>query len=133
MQVNHSAAFPCRLALLFILVLGVGCTVVPEAPEENPYQREDTPEETVSEPVRMLHNQALAAINESQYRQAMDYLQRAIKIEPRNAKSWHYLADIHWRQGELERCRAMIERSQSYATQDEQLAEDNRRLMGQCQ
>ncbi|MCP4768895.1 MAG: tetratricopeptide repeat protein [Gammaproteobacteria bacterium] len=121
-----------RLALLVALSIGVGCSV-PEAPQENPYQQPVDSGESGSEPIRLLHNQALAAINESQYQQASDYLQRAIKIEPRNAWSWHYLADVHWRQGELERCLAMIQRSQSYAGDDEQLAGANQLLMDQCQ
>ncbi len=80
-----------------------------------------------------LQNQALAAINEDQYPLATDYLQRAIKIQPRNAWSWHYLADIHWRQGQYERCIAMIERSEDYAGADKQLDSENVRLREQCQ
>ena len=132
MQVVIPARSLCRLALLVILSIGVGCSV-PDAPLENPYQSEVDSGEPGSEPIRLLHNQALAAINESQYQQASDYLQRAIKIEPRNAWSWHYLADVHWRRGELERCLAMIQRSQSYAVDDEQLASANQLLMAQCQ
>ncbi len=132
MSVVIPARVICRLALLVALSIGAGCSV-PEAPQENPYQRPVDSGESGSEPIRLLHNQALAAINESQYQQASDYLQRAIKIEPRNARSWHYLADVHWRQGELERCLAMIQRSQSYASDDEQLASANRLLMAQCQ
>jgi Tfp pilus assembly protein PilF len=132
MQVVIPARSLCRLALLVILSIGVGCSV-PDAPLENPYQSPVDSGESGSEPIRLLHNQALAAINESQYQQASDYLQRAIKIEPRNAWSWHYLADVHWRRGELERCLAMIQRSQSYAVDDEQLASANQLLMAQCQ
>ncbi len=131
MRVNFVRSL-CRLALLVILSIGVGCSVS-EAPQENPYQSPVDSAEPGSEPIRLLHNQALAAINESQYQQASDYLQRAIKIEPRNAWSWHYLADVHWRRGELERCLAMIQRSQSYAVEDEQLASANQLLMAQCQ
>ena len=66
---------------------------------------------------------------------AIDYLQRAIKIEPRNAWSWYYLADIYWRTGQYQRCLAMIERSMDYAAagSDDQLAGANTELQGQCQ
>ena len=131
MRVNFTRSL-CRLALLVLLLIGVGCSVS-EEPKENPYQSPVDSGESGSEPIRLLHNQALAAINESQYQQASDYLQRAIKIEPRNAWSWHYLADVYWRRGELERCLAMIQRSQSYAVDDEQLASANQLLMAQCQ
>ena len=132
MSVVNPVRSLCRLALLVALLIGVGCSVS-EAPQENPYQQPVDSGESGSEPIRLLHNQALAAINESQYQQASDYLQRAIKIETRNAWSWYYLADVHWRQGELERCLAMIQRSLSYASDDEQLASANRQLMDQCQ
>jgi len=121
-----------RLVLLAILLIGAGCSV-PEAPQENQYQHDVDSGQPESEPIRLLHNQALAAINESQYQQATDYLQRAIKIEPRNAWSWHYLADVHWRKGELDRCLAMISRSQTYASQDDQLDSANELLKAQCQ
>ena len=132
MQITVSAAHLFRLTLLVLLCIGAGCSVS-EAPQENRYQRQVDSEAPLSEPIRLLHNQALAAINESQYQQAIDYLQRAIKIEPRNPRSWHYLADVHWRRGEMDRCRAMIERSQSYVGEDEELAGTNQQLLARCQ
>jgi Tfp pilus assembly protein PilF len=132
MQIVISPRSLCRLALLTALSLGTACSV-PEAPQENQYQHDIDSGESVSEPVRLLHNQALAAINESQYQQAIDYLQRAIKIEPRNARSWYYLADIYWRRGELDRCLEMIERSHSYASDDDWLDNANELLRAQCQ
>lgn len=120
-----------RLALLAALSVGGACSV-PEVPPDNRYQRDVESGKSVSEPIRQLHNQALAAINESEYQQAIDYLQRAIKIEPRNAWSWHYLADVHWRRGELNQCLAMIERSYSYANYDNRLASANELLEAQC-
>jgi tetratricopeptide (TPR) repeat protein len=80
-----------------------------------------------------LQNQALAAINENQYQLAIDYLQRAIKIEPRDAWSWYYLADIYWRQGQYDRCLAMIDRSSGYVVADARLADANAALRAQCQ
>ncbi|MCP4472570.1 MAG: hypothetical protein GY815_18145 [Gammaproteobacteria bacterium] len=132
MQVVNPARSLCRLALLAALSIGAACSL-PEAPQENRYQRSVESDQPWSEPIRLLHNQALAAINESQYQQAADYLQRAIKIESRNPWSWHYLADIHWRRGERDRCLAMIERSQSYASYDDRLVSANELLREQCQ
>ena len=131
MQVVTSAALLCRLAVFTALSLVAACSV-PEGPQDNRYQHDVENSRSQSEPIRQLHNQALAAINESQYQQAIDALQRAIKIEPRNAWSWHYLADVHWRQGERDRCLAMIERSQSYANYDDQLDDANELLKVQC-
>ena len=101
-------------------------------PLENRYQQDAKSSQSLSEPVRLLHNQALAAINESQFQQASDYLQRAIKIEPRNSWSWYYLADVHWRQGQFDRCRSMLDRADAYQLDDSQLQESSRRLRARC-
>ena len=126
----------CRLALLCLLLLGSACQQLPEPVSDNPYQR--TPDQntdiaaTASQPVQQLHNQALAAINEDQYAQADDYLQRAIKLQPRNGWSWYYLADVHWRQGQHERCVSMLDRAEAYAQGDQQLVADTAELREQC-
>ena len=126
-----------RPSLVVVLLLLAAACQAPQPPPDNRYQRpldsgaSVTP--TSSEPLRQLHNQALAAINEDQYALATDYLQRAIRIEPRNGWSWHYLADIHWRQGDYERCASMLERAEAYAADDARLASANSELRRQCQ
>jgi predicted Zn-dependent protease len=124
-----------RLAIVLLLLFSSACQV-PEPPADNRYQR--APETTASSqapssPVVQLQNQALAAINEDQYQLAIDYLQRAIKIQPRDPWSWHYLADIYWRKGQYDRCLAMIDRSSGYAVDDAALADANADLRAQCQ
>ena len=136
--INPAVSFR-SLATLVLIVLFSACQG-PEPVHDNRYQR--TVENTssgsqaaaTSQAVIQLQNQALAAINEDQYQLAIDYLQRAIKIEPRNAWSWYYLADIYWRTGQYQRCLAMIERSTDYAaSDDDQLARANAELLEQCQ
>jgi Tfp pilus assembly protein PilF len=135
MPVTRPLSSCCRLAALALLAICAACSVPRQYPD-NPYQRGGDSSETgggaASAPVAQLQNQALAAINEDQYPLAADYLQRAIKIQPRNAWSWHYLADVYSRQGERERCRAMIERSQSYAQDDPRLDSANAALRERC-
>ncbi len=124
-----------RLAIVLLLLFSSACQV-PEPAVDNRYQR--APENTASTgqapsgPVVQLQNQALAAINEDQYQLAIDYLQRAIKIQPRDPWSWHYLADIYWRKGQYDRCLAMIDRSSGYAVNDAALADANAELRAQC-
>jgi Flp pilus assembly protein TadD len=136
MPVTDSVTRFCRLAITSLLLVCSACQV-PEQASDNRYQRaiETTvsAQESRSPAVIQLQNQALAAINEDQYQLAIDFLQRAIKIQPRDAWSWHYLADIDWRRGEYEHCRAMIERSSGYAPNDVQLGEANAALLAQCQ
>jgi tetratricopeptide (TPR) repeat protein len=154
MSVIHSKTLYRHLAIVVLVSICASCQVA-DQPVDNPYQRpvensstdndgsqqsstdneateQSTPQAT-PQAVIQLQNQALAAINEDQYSLATDYLQRAVKIQPRNAWSWHYLADIHWRQGQHERCIAMIERSEGYAGADTQLDSENARLREQCQ
>jgi tetratricopeptide (TPR) repeat protein len=124
-----------RLAIVLLLLFSSACQG-PEPAVDNRYQR--APENTESagqapsSPVVQLQNQALAAINEDQYQLAIDYLQRAIKIQPRDPWSWHYLADIYWRKGQYDRCLAMIDRSSGYAVNDAALADANANLRAQC-
>ena len=162
MPVIHSKTLYRHLAIVVLVSICASCQVA-DQPVDNPYQRpvdnssadndgsqqstadsdaaaHSTPQATsqatsqaIPQAVIQLQNQALAAINEDQYSLATDYLQRAIKIQPRNAWSWHYLADIHWRQGQHERCVAMIERSEGYAGADKQLDSENVRLREQCE
>ena len=134
-SVTESVTSMRRLAIVLLLLFSSACQV-PEPPADNRYQR--APETTASgqatsSPVVQLQNQALAAINEDQYQLAIDYLQRAIKIQPRDPWSWHYLADIYWRKGQYDRCLAMIDRSSGYAVNDAEIADANADLRAQCQ
>jgi len=134
-SVTDSVTSEQRLAIVLLLLFSSACQV-PEPAVDNRYQR--APESTASSqapssPVVQLQNQALAAINENQYQLAIDTLQRAIKIQPRDPWSWHYLADIYWRKGQYDRCLAMIDRSSGYAASDATLADANAALRAQCQ
>jgi Tfp pilus assembly protein PilF len=136
MQVIQPAIHFSRLAIVALLLLGGACQA-PQPVPDNRYKRAADSNQagtaTLSQPVRQLHNQALAAINEDQYAQASDYLQRAIKIQPRNGWSWHYLADVHLRQGERERCLSMLQRADAYAQGDARLVAANAELRAECQ
>ncbi len=120
----------CRLLTLALMLLGIACSVS-EIPG-NQYQAAIEVSQLEARPVTELQNQALAAINEDRYQLAVNYLQRAIRIQPRNAWSWHYLAISYSRDNQLERCRAMIARSRSYGAYDDALTSANDRLMQQC-
>jgi Tfp pilus assembly protein PilF len=102
-------------------------------PSANRYQSTAEASQLEARPVAELQNQALAALDDQQYQQAIDYLQRAIKIQPRNAWSWHYLAQAYWSKGQPGRCLEMIERSGSYANTDEVVDGANDKLKVQCQ
>jgi Tfp pilus assembly protein PilF len=136
MPVTRSTFSYGRLATLALVTICAACSV-PEQEPDNRYQRsiEDASSEAeaTAAAVIQLQNQALAAINEDQYSLAIDYLQRAIKIQPRNAWSWHYLADIYWRRGQYEHCLGMIERSNGYSHNDPAVDDANAALRTQCE
>ena len=83
--------------------------------------------------VTELQRLAIGALNQQQFDQAVGYLQRAIKIEPRNALNWHYLAQSYWHKKSYSQCLDMIERAYSYSTLDDDLDRANDALKAQCQ
>ena len=115
------------LALLFC-VLGA-CSSL--EPQPNRYQL-DTEAAGASAPLGELQLQARTALALGDFQLAIDTLQRAIRIEPRNAWSWHYLGESYRRQGDFERCLSMVERAFSYAGRDDRLLRNNRRLQQKC-
>jgi Tfp pilus assembly protein PilF len=129
-----SIAFPVtrisHLAMLVIVSITAACSI--SEPPANRYQSDAEVSQIEAQPVAELQNQALAALDDAQYQQAIDYLQRAIKIQPRNAWSWHYLAQTYWQKGQLDQCLSMIERSSSY-TSDDVVSDANDKLKAQCQ
>ena len=79
-----------------------------------------------------LQLKALKLMNQQDYEQAILYLQRAIKIEPRNPLNWHYLAQNYWHLKDYPNCRAMIRRATAYSQFDEDLNRANQTLLKQC-
>jgi len=114
-----------------MLLFGLSCGV-PQKPA-NRYQTDLEIDQPEASPVTELQSQALAAIKRNEYQQAIDYLQRAIKIQPRNAWNWHYLAEAYWYDGNYDQCLAMIDRSSSYGSYDQSLSSANDELLLKCQ
>lgn len=79
-----------------------------------------------------LQLKALQLMNQQKYDDAIQYLQRAIKVEPREAINWHYLAQNYWHLQDYRNCRAMIQRAISYSQFDEDLNRANQILLNQC-
>lgn len=116
----------------FALLLWLSACAIPQQSIDY-YQASDSPADLETGAIAQLHRQALTAIEKYDYQQAIDYLQRAIRIEPRNAWSWHYLAQAYWRGGNLQRCLDMLQRSQSYAGGEAQLERANAALLVRCE
>ena len=121
-----------RIRLKTMLLVGLLAACGGE-PRVNPYQLPPAPAASrVDDAVLQLQREAVAAFNRGAYQQAIERLQRAIRIEPRNPLSWHYLAQTYWRSGDFGRCIDMAQRSQSYGAGDERLESINARLLAAC-
>lgn len=118
------------LICLTLLLLLVSCTIPSE--QGNRFQVSHSETKSTMGPVAELHRNAMDSLAIQNSKQAREYLQRAIKIEPRNASSWHYLAQSYWQEGNFAKCLAMIERSYSYSRPADGLDRANLALKQQC-
>ncbi|MDX8400240.1 MAG: tetratricopeptide repeat protein [Gallionellaceae bacterium] len=115
------------ITLIFLLA---SCMVPTE--QGNRFQVSTAKTSSTTGPVAELHRNAIAALDSENSKQAIEYLQRAIKIEPRNPLSWHYLAQSYWQRGNFTKCLAMIERSYSYSRPVDDLDDGNEALKQKC-
>lgn len=68
-----------------------------------------------------------------QWERAAALLERALRIEPRNAYLWHRLAQIRLQQGQYRLAESLIQKSNALAKNDEELQKKNSRLLRQAQ
>lgn len=116
------------LALIAIAWLA-GCATQPPA---NRYELPAGQAQPGNSAVVQLQRDARDALERGEYPQAVSLLQRAIRIEPRNARSWQELAEAYWRGGDLRRCAEMVERSESYRVPGDGLERGNLLLREKC-
>jgi Tfp pilus assembly protein PilF len=116
--------------LLIALIL-VACGTPEPVLRTDQYHKPEPPASTVK-PLNGLQLKALQLMNQQQYEEAISYLQRAIKVEPRNPLNWHYLAQNYWHLHDFANCRAMIQRAIAYSQLDEDLMRANQKLLQQC-
>ena len=120
-----------KLQLLLLALMLGACAL---EPQYNRYQSPPQQDQSgQSGAVAELQRNARDALSQQAYQQAIDYLQRAIRIEPRNPFSWHYLAETYWRSGDRRRCLEMIERSLSYSSSADRLEDANQKLRARCE
>ena len=122
---------PLRILLLPLLLLGLASCAVQTT--INPYQ-EPTPVRAGDDgPIAELRRQALAALQRRDFADAVEYLERAIRIEPRDPYSWHYLGETYHQSGDPRRCLEMVARAASYAAATPDLRDANNRLRDRCE
>jgi len=85
------------------------------------------------------HPAVLALLNEATRQEssgdlevAAAKLERALRIEPRNAVLWHHLAAVRLRQGQTQLAISLAQKSNSFAARDAELVERNQRIIEQA-
>lgn len=83
--------------------------------------------------VQALVQQAAAYISAGQYAQSVTTLERALRIAPRHAQLWHYLAQSYLHLGEYEQVGTFASKSTSLAGKNEWLKAQNTWLISASQ
>lgn len=125
---SSSPQKPIILAVVALLINSCGLT-----PTQNRYQLVPGSSTAKNDAVTELQNKAISALDRQNAQLSIEYLERAIKIEPRDAMSWHYLAQSYYLQRDTDKCLAMIERSMSYGSDIEDVSKANQTLKRKCQ
>ena len=121
--------------LLLILVLLGGCATPPAPPETRP----DQPPPVAPAPPPAKENIAVAGLMETARADAASgnlvgaaaSIERALRIEPRNARLWHELARVRLKQGQYAQAENVAARSNSWAGDDRALRAENWRLIAE--
>jgi hypothetical protein len=145
-----NAPVSCRrqLPLLFLLLLVLpSCAVPPPVPRHKapapierpqpsaPIERPEAPvpaqppPSVQSGPARSLHVKASEALAAGHADKAEMLLERALRIEPRNALLWHLLGQSKYAQGDYLQAVEFCRKSESLAGNNNKLREYNRSLL----
>lgn len=118
----------------FMLMLGA-CTTAPEKPagfvvgEEQDKGEQILPDDRTSKTVLALLDSAQASAKAGQLHNAEAQLERALRIEPRNAVLWYYMAKLRLHQNRLAEAAGLAAKSNSLAGKDRKLRADNWRII----
>lgn len=111
-----------NVALLVSMLLLSACATTPF--EETPVSGNPA--------VIALANTARSDIAAYQYAKAAASLERALRIEPRNARLWHELAQVRLQQEEYRQAESLALRSNRFAGDDGKLRSANWKLIAEC-
>ncbi|MFO7604287.1 MAG: tetratricopeptide repeat protein [Gammaproteobacteria bacterium] len=112
------------------------CSLSPEAPTDVtdgmiPPAEQIRPDASTSAAIRQLIESARQASLQGDMGRAESFLERAIRIEPKNPLLWHYLAKLHLHQGRYQRAEGLAAKSTSLAPASDglRLRADNWRII----
>lgn len=136
-SLNRAARRSSRLTTWVVVAALAGCAGVVELPAPKPApvpETETGPEAGVSAApaVVALADEASGHRAAGRFDQAAAALERALRIEPRNARLWHELAAVRLAGGDAQQAIQLATRSNSFAGDDPALEAANWRLMGRA-
>lgn len=122
--------------LLAAVLLGLAaCSAPPEKQagfevgEGAPPGEQILPDSRTSKTVLALLDNAREAAKAGQLHNAESQLERALRIEPRNAVLWHYMAKLRLHQNRIGEAAGLAAKSNSLAGKNHQLRADNWRII----
>ena len=111
----------------------------PGAVAEEPARSATIPPPSYTDAQTTTHPAVLALLSEATKQEnsgdlevAAAKLERALRIEPRNAVLWHHLAAVRLRQGQTQLAVSLAQKSNSFAAHDSELVERNQRIIEQA-
>ncbi|VAW93189.1 hypothetical protein MNBD_GAMMA22-685 [hydrothermal vent metagenome] len=129
------------LAIVVSLILLAGCSIKSRTSESlDPLAHNNqaehqviAPESRTGDAVKSLLLDARGAASSGNIARAESLLERALRIEPRNAVLWHYMAKMKLHQGRYSKAIGMAAKSNSMAKNDYTLRADNWRIIAHAE
>ena len=119
-------------SLLLTLLLLASCASQTkqglELPGEDP-EKTISPDRHTSSAVISLLDKAREATRAGDYQRAEVLLERTVRIEPRNASLWHYMAKLRLHQGRYHEAIGLASKSSNLTRNNKALLADNWRIV----
>jgi len=115
--------------MLVAALLAGGCSVPPVVEQPGGSTGSAQPGTSSSPAVVELTSQARRALDSRQFDEAVQLLERAINIEPRNGSLWHELARARYAQGNYEQAIQLAKRSNALPNVEPSLKSKNDELI----
>ena len=121
-----------QLSFSLIFLLLAACAAQPQQglplPGEDP-NKTVLPDKNTSSAVMSLLDKAREATLAGDYQRAEVLLERTVRIEPRNASLWNYLAKLRLQQGRYQEAIGLATKSNNLAKENKTLLADNWRII----
>jgi tetratricopeptide (TPR) repeat protein len=120
-------------ALLLFLVVLSGCSTFRQVVPPEPVSPPPTEYQPITGPAAALYTEAETALRAGRFVESEMLLERALRIEPRNAHYWYTMAQVKYRRGQYAETVQFCKKAESLAGKQPQLLARNRELLWQAQ